>query len=206
MYSTLLSEQLAVQKSYVRWTGSLRRFLTRAASGRHRRLLAVAEQALSSGAEWAITEPGRRFLDEDVLRIGTVTVVDASGLRLWSEPHPQTMAVVADSDGARLPVYDRAALRLSAGTSPRAVARTINSLLEHSEVVTGSEVFEQTPQEFQRLGALVSLLDLAIGYGNVDQASRAAVTFAADPERELRVILPQLVFHTFIHLGARENA
>lgn len=206
LYSTLLSEQLAVQKSYVRWTGSLRRFLTRAASGRHRRLLSLAEQALSSGAEWAMAAPGRRGLDEDVLGIGIVSVPDASGLRLWSQPLPQTMAVSAEPEQAALPAADRAALRLAAGTSPRALARTVNQLLEESGVATGAEVFERTPAEFQRLGALVTLLDLAIGFGNVDPAYREAVTFSPDAERELRVVLPHLVFHAPIRLEARETA
>ncbi|MCM3658984.1 DUF3375 domain-containing protein [Agromyces mediolanus] len=206
LYSTLLNEQLAVQKSYVRWTGSLRRFLTRAASGRHRRLLALAEQALAAGAEWAVQVPGRRYLDDDVLRVGTASVVDASGLRLWAETRQQTMAVVSEQDQARLPVSDRAALRLAAGTSPRAVARTINLLLERSGVVTGAEAFESTPPEFQRLGALVTLLDLAISFGTVDTSSRDAVAFSVDPERALRVILPQLSFHEPIRLDSKESA
>ncbi|WP_029146012.1 DUF3375 family protein [Microbacterium luticocti] len=206
LYSTLLSEQLEVQKSYLRWTGSLRRFLTRAATGRHRRLLSVAEQALASGAEWSAAAPGRRVMEDDVLGIGVANVVDASSLRLWVEPRPQRMAVESRHEEAVLPEADRAALRLAAGTSPRVVARTINQLLERSGVVTGSDVFEETPTEFRRLGALVAILDLAISFGNVDPSYREAVTFSPDPERELRVVLPHLVFDTPIILETRESA
>jgi hypothetical protein len=111
-----------------------------------------------------------------------------------------------DLEHTTLPPADRAALRLAAGTSPRAVARTVNQLLEESTVVTGSEVFEHTPAEFQRLGTLVTLLDLAIGFGNVDPAYREAVTFRPDSERELRVILPHLIFDASIRIEARETA
>ena len=206
LYSTLLSEQLSVQKSYLRWTGSLRRFLTRAASGRHRRLLSLTENALAVGAEWAAAEPGRRAIEEDVLGIGMATVADASGLRLWVESRPQKMAVESSQDEAALPEADRTALRLAAGTSPRAVARTINELLEKTGIVTGSEAFEQTPAEFQRLGALVAILDLAISFGDVDPSYREAVTFSPDPERELRVVLPHLVFDKPVLLDTRESA
>lgn len=206
MFSTLLSEQLRVQRSYLRWTSSLRRTLTRSAHGPHRRILTLIDQALSVGSDWVATAPGRRNIDTDILRIGVVAVPDTSTIKMWRQPEQQTMTVSGVPDNhSDLPGLDRAALRLAAGTSPKAITATINALIASRHLVTGADVFDATPAEFQRLGALVTLLDLAVSYGQVDGKHREHVRIAGDSERALRVILPHLVFDTPIYLSTAEQ-
>ncbi|MCS7480385.1 DUF3375 domain-containing protein [Umezawaea endophytica] len=194
MLSTLLTAELDVQNSYVRWSASLRRFLTRAAHGRHHRLLSLADRALHAGATWAQVEPGQRYVPQDVLGVGPFAVMDISQTQLWRDHGPQEVVVEVTQQHAALPVEDRAALRLAAGTSPRAVGRTINKLLADRSVVTGAEVFEATPMEFQRLGTLVSLLDLAVMHGQVDTGLVEAVRLSGNQVTALRATLPHLVF------------
>jgi hypothetical protein len=201
MFATLLAAELRVQKSYVRWTASLRRFLTRSAHGRHRRLLGLADRALQAGAAWVACDPGSRTLDTDVLRIGPYAVADISQTQLWRDLVPQQVRVDSAPQAVILPETDRAALRLAAGTSRRAVSRTINTLLRERVVVTGTEVYEATPAEFQRLGALVTLLDLAITYGQVNISIGEQVSIATDREHALRVVFPHLAFDRIIELG-----
>jgi hypothetical protein len=74
-------------------------------------------------------------------------------------------------------------------------------LLREGPVVTGTEVYEATPAEFQRLGALVTLLDLAIAYGQVNVSVSEQVTIGDDREHALRVVFPHLVFDRIIELG-----
>ena len=105
---------------------------------------------------------------------------------------------------ADLPTADREALRLAAGTSPRVVARTVNRLIRERGAVTGSEVFDATPPDFRRLGALVSLLDLAITYGQVSDHIRDRVALQPAQERALHVALPHLRFDTPIMIGEHE--
>lgn len=62
-------------------------------------------------------------------------------------------------------------------------------------VVTAAEVFEYTPAEFQRLGSLVTMLDLAVQYGTVDPEVGEQVTLSGKRERELTVLMPHLSFH-----------
>lgn len=201
MFSMLLAEQLQVEHSYNRWTRSLRRLLTRNTDGRQRRIVGLIGRALETGGEWVAAAPARRMLDEDVLGVGTVLVEDASALRLWLPVEQQTVVIDEDRwQTADLPEGDRLALRLASGTSPRAVARTVNRLVGERHVVTGAEVFEATPTEFQRLGALVTLLDLAINHGTVHIDLSEAVRLARDTERGIRVVLPQLVFDRPIDL------
>lgn len=204
MFSTLLAAQLRVQQSYVKWTSSLRRFLTRSTHEKHRRLLALADRALSAGAEWVERHPGPAVIDSDVLGIGTIDTTDISQTQFWIDRGPQEVQVRAISPHADLPTADREALRLAAGTSPRVVARTVNRLIRERGAVTGSEVFDATPPDFRRLGALVSLLDLAITYGQVSDHIRDRVALQPAQERALHVALPHLRFDTPIMIGEHE--
>jgi Protein of unknown function (DUF3375) len=194
MLSTLLAAELEVQNSYLRWSASLRRFLTRAAHGRHQRLLSLADRALHSGASWVQAEPAQRYVPQDVLGVGHLAVIDISQTQLWRDHGPQDVVIEVTKQHGTLPGEDRAALRLAAGTSPRAVGRTINKLLADRPVVTGTEVFEATPTEFQRLGTLVSLLDLAVTHGQVDTDLDETVRLSGDRTADLLVTLPDLAF------------
>lgn len=194
--STLLAAELDVQNSYVRWSASLRRFLTRAAHGRHQRLLSLADRALYAGATWVQAEPGQRHVPQDVLGVGPLAVVDISQTQLWRDHGPQEVVVEVTDQRRTLPTEDRNALRLAAGTSPRAVGRTINKLLANREVVTGAEVFDETPAEFQRLGTLVSLLDLAVMHGQVDIDLVETVRLSGKRASVLMTTLPHLAFDT----------
>lgn len=196
MLSTLLAAELDVQDSYVRWSKSLRRFLTRAAHGRHQRLLSLADRALHAGAEWVQADPGQRYVPPDLLGVGPLAIVDVSQTQLWRDHGPQEVIVEVTEQRRALPTEDRTALRLAAGTSPRAVGRTINKLLAVRLVVTGAEVFDATPAEFQRLGALVSLLDLAVMHGHVDVDIVERVRLSGDRSSALMATLPHLVFDT----------
>ncbi|MFD1050705.1 hypothetical protein ACFQ1S_36850, partial [Kibdelosporangium lantanae] len=88
-----------------------------------------------------------------------------------------------------------------AGTSRRAVSRSINTLLKDRHVVTGTEVYEATPAEFQRLGVLVTLLDLAVTHGRVEVAAREQVTIGGDRRRALHVVFPHIVFDSPVEVG-----
>ena len=114
---------------------------------------------------------------------------------------PQQVSVSVTADGGELPAGERAALRLAAGTSPRAVARRISDLVAERGVLTAAEVFERTPSEFQRLGSLVAMLDLAVQHGMVDPDVAERVRLAGPRERELAVLLPHLSFHEPIAAG-----
>ncbi|MFD7159031.1 DUF3375 family protein [Kribbella sp. NPDC059898] len=203
MLATLLAAELRVQESYLRWTASLRRFLTRSAHGRYQRLINLADRALYAGAQWAEQQPGARVMSDAVLEIGVFQVVDITQYPLWTDPGRQKVVVDSAPAETALPAADRAALRLSAGTSPRAVARTINQLVGERHLVSGAEAFEATPPEFQRLGALVTLLDLAIAHGHVDAEQSEVVMIDANRETPLRIVLPHLVFDQRIDVGGR---
>lgn len=194
MVATLLHAQLQVEQSRLRWTASLRRIITRAAHGRHAALREATEQALAAAAAWVEQQPTARSVDADVLRVGRLGIEDVSQTQLWRGHRPGTVTVTAAASTPELPASERAALRLVAGTGRRAVARTINQLLADRRAVTGSEVYEQTPAAFQRLGTLVSLIDLAVSHGRVDTDLQERVAIAGDRERELRALLPRLLF------------
>jgi hypothetical protein len=194
MLATLLTAELDVQNSYVRWSASLRRFLTRVAHGRHQRLLSLADRALYAGANWVKVAPGQQHLPQEVLGMGPLAITDISQTQLWRDHGPQDVVVEVSTGRSDLPNEDRAALRLAAGTSPRAVGRTINKLLTRQSVVTGAEVFAATPAEFQRLGALVSLLDLAVLHGKVDDNVVDTVRLCGDRAVALTACLPHLRF------------
>jgi hypothetical protein len=194
MLSTLLTAELDVQNSYVRWSASLRRFLTRVAHGRHQRLISLADRALYAGATWVTTDPGHHYLPQEVLGIGPLGVIDITQTQLWRDHGPQDVIVEVTEQRRGLPDADRAALRLAAGTSSRAVGRTINNMLVGKGLVTGAEVFSATPVEFQRLGTLVSLLDLAVMHGTVDTGVGETVLLSGDRNSTLTVTLPYLLF------------
>ncbi len=136
-----------------------------------------------------------RDLDASVLGVGVFAVEDVSQMQLWRDTGPQNVTVSVAASGGPLPAADRAALRLAAGTGHKAVARRINDLVAKRGVVTAAEVFEHTPAEFQRLGSLVTMLDLAVQYGTVDPEIAEQVTLGGTREHELTVLLPHLAFH-----------
>ncbi len=55
-------------------------------------------------------------------------------------------------------------------------------------------MFEATPAKFQRLGTLVSLLDLAVMHGQVDTDLDETVQLFGDRTTALTATLPHLVF------------
>jgi hypothetical protein len=207
MFSTLMSAELEVQEAYVRWTASLRRVLTRAADGQHARLLSLSSQALEAAADWVAADPHSRGreLDADVLGVGLFGVEDVSQMQLWRDTGPQNVTVSVTAGGGQLPARERAALRLAAGTSHKAVAKRINELVAERGVVTATEVFERTPAEFRRLGSLVMMLDLAVQYGTVDPEVAELVTLCGKHEHELTVLLPHLAFHEPIAIRTGEK-
>jgi hypothetical protein len=207
MFSTLMSAELDVQEAYVHWTASLRRVLTRAAHGQYARLLSLSSLALEAAAEWVAADPhGRgREVGADVLGVGLFGIEDVSQMQLWRDTGPQNVTVKVAAGGGPLPAGERAALRLAAGTSPKAVARRINDLVAEHGVVTAAEVFEHTPAEFQRLGSLVTMLDLAVQPGTVDPEVGELVTLSGNREHELAVLLPHLAFHEPIAIHAEEK-
>jgi Protein of unknown function (DUF3375) len=182
MFSTLMSAELEVQEAYVRWTA---------------RLLSLSSLALEAAGDWVAADPHTRGreLDADILGVGVLGVQDISQLQLWRDTGPQNVTISVTASGSQLPAAERAALRLAAGTSHKAVARRINELVADRGVVTAAEVFEHTPAEFQRLGSLVMLLDLAVEYGTVDPEVAEQVTLSGKRERELTVLLPHMGFH-----------
>ena len=205
MFSTLMNAELDVQQAYVRWTASLRRVLTRAAHGQHARLLSLSSLALEAAADWVAADPHSRGLDADVLGVGLFGIEDVSQLQLWRDCGPQNVTVSVATAGGRLPDVERAALRLAAGTSPKAVAARVNDLVAERGEVTAAEVFERTPAEFQRLGSLVTMLDLAVAHGRVDPELAEQVTLNGKREHELMVLLPHLAFHKLIRIRTGER-
>jgi len=201
LISSLLAEEQSVQETYGRWTSSLRRFLSRSGAEKHQRLLTLAERALHAGGAWAERRPGPAALPEDVLGLGAVDVVDVSQVQLWSERGRPTVDVrVAEGDAA-LPAADRAALRLTAGTSPAAVAATVERLLDEGDgrdEVTSADVYRATEPEFRRLALVLSMLDLAVERGEVTDETESVVLTSADDAgpggASREVTLPRLVF------------
>ncbi len=193
LVSALLAEEHAVQESYLRWTASLRRYLTRTVSGRHRRLLSLAEEALEAGMAWAQVETIPSAIP-DVLGIGPLALRDMTQAQLWRDPGVRSVEVVVETQGDPLPESERAALRLGVGTSPAAVAGTVNTLLKTQGAVTGRDVYEATPLEFRRLGAVLSLLDLALAQGRVTDEEPQRVQLISANGHTLDVGLPHVVF------------
>lgn len=193
MLSTLLAAELEVQTSYVRWSASLRRFLTRASGAKHQRLLALADRALAAGADWVQRDPGSRQVPADLLGIGPLAATDVSQIQLWTQPPAPDVVVEFDDADLPLPDTDREALRLSAGTSTRAVGRAVNDLLQTTPQVTGAEVFQTMPAEFRRLGVLISILDIGVAHGRIT-TDLDTVHLAGSTEELLMATLPHVVF------------
>ncbi|CAM5278640.1 DUF3375 family protein [Leifsonia shinshuensis] len=192
LITSLLAEEQAVQETYVRWTSSLRRFLSRSGSDRHARLLGLAARALDAGAAWAERRPGPVLVDEDVLGIGGWDLVDVTQTQLWRDRgRPEVGVAIAENDDP-LPEHEREALRLAVGTSTAAVRETIDALLARSETVTGADVYAGTPAEFRRLGLAVSLVELAAEHGAVAEGVQTVPLELAESTRE--VTMPLLVF------------
>jgi len=196
LISSLLAEEQSVQETYGRWTSSLRRFLSRSSTERHQRLLTLADRALHAGGVWAERRPGPAVLPVDVLGLGALDVVDISQAQLHSDRGRPTVDVQVPEGDAMLPAADRAALRLSSGTSTAAVAATLERLLEADETVTSADLHEATDPEFRRLGLVLSMLDLAIDQGLVDESTETVTLTSADDAggADRRVVLPRLVF------------
>lgn len=192
--STLLAAELEVQTSYVRWSASLRRFLTRAAGARHQRMITLVDQALHAASEWVQADPGQRSVPSDLLGIGPLAATDLSQTQLWVDHGTPDVVVDVVDEHADLPDQDRESLRLSVGSSPRAIGRTVNDLLADRSLVTGADVFETVPPEFRRLGTLVSILDLAVAHGRIDDSATDTVMLAGNVEQALLATLPHVVF------------
>jgi hypothetical protein len=201
LISSLLAEEQSVQETYGRWTSSLRRFLSRSSTERHQRLLTLADRALHAGGVWAERRPGPAVLPVDVLGLGALDVVDISQAQLYSDRGRPTVDVQVPEGDATLPAADRTALRLTSGTSTAAVAATLERLLDRHETVTSAELYEATDPEFRRLGLVLSMLDLAIDQGVVDERTETVTLTSADdaggagrPGADRQVVLPRLVF------------
>ncbi len=139
LITSLLAEEQLVQETYVRWTSSLRRFLSRNGSDRHARLLSLASRALDAGALWTQRRPGPVLVDGDVLGIGVWDLIDVTQAQLWRDRgRPDIGVAIAENDDP-LPEEEREALRLAVATSTAAVRETIDTLLADAETVTGAE-------------------------------------------------------------------
>ncbi len=88
------------------------------------------------GRSSAEAAPAQRYVPQDVLGVRPLAVIDASQTQLWRDRGPQEVVVEVTEQRRTLPAEERAALRLAAGTSPRAVGRTINKLLANRPLVT----------------------------------------------------------------------
>ena len=198
MLKSLLDADHTVNESYTRWTGSLRRFLTRSVGAQRHRVAVLADRVLHAGAEWSQAAPARQSVPlQDLLGIGVLDVRDISQTQLVLDHDPQDVVIEINQRSAQLPSSDRAALRLASGTSPRAMGRIINRLLASRSMVTAAEVFEETPEEFRRLGAVVSLLDLAIAHGTVNvDGHHETLRLRNGPPHQLATTLPYLTYDT----------
>ncbi|MFE4470260.1 DUF3375 family protein [Leifsonia sp. NPDC056824] len=192
LITSLLAEEQTVQETYVRWTSSLRRFLSRSGSDRHARLLSLAARALDAGALWTERRPGPVLVDGDVLGIGGWDLVDVTQTQLWRDRGRPEVGVTITENDDPLPDHEREALRLAVGTSAAAVRETIDSLLSRAETVTGADVYAETPPEFRRLGLAVSLIELGAEHDAVAEGVQTVPLELADGDRE--VTMPLLVF------------
>lgn len=183
LISSLLAEEQSVQETYGRWTSSLRRFLTRSGSDQQQRLLTLADRALHAGGVWSERQPGHAMLPADHgdgLELGALDVRDVSQVQLHTDRARPTVDVQVTIGDAALPEADRAALRLTSGTSTAAVSATIDRLLADRDEVTSADVYRATDPEFRRLGLVLSMLDLALERGVVGDDTET-VELAGDP-------------------------
>ena len=86
--------------------GRVRRFLTRAAHGRHQRLLSLADRGLHAGAIWVQAEPAQRYVPQDMLGVGPPAVIDISQTQLWRDNSPQEVVVELAEQRGTLPSED----------------------------------------------------------------------------------------------------
>ncbi|MBD8485914.1 DUF3375 family protein [Frigoribacterium sp. CFBP 8759] len=203
LISSLLAEEQSVQETYGRWTSSLRRFLSRSGSDQQQRLLTLADRALHAGGVWAERRPGHAMLPVehgDGLGLGALDVRDVSQVQLHTDRARPTVDVQVTIGDASLPEADRAALRLTSGTSTAAVSATIDRLLVDRDEVTSVDVYQATEPGFRRLALVLSMLDLALERGVVgdDTETVELVGDPADPTTSggagRQVTLPRLVF------------
>lgn len=203
LISSLLAEEQSVQETHGRWTSSLRRFLSRSGSDQQQRLLTLADRALHAGGVWAERRPGHAMLPVehgDGLGLGAFDVRDVTQVQLHTDRARPTVDVQVTIGDATLPEADRAALRLTSGTSTAAVAATVDRLLDDADEVTSADVYRATAPEFRRLGLVLSMLDLALDRGIVDDDTETVELAGdpADPEGAggagRQVTLPRLVF------------
>jgi hypothetical protein len=208
MFSTLLAAEFQVQEANVRWTGSLRRVLTRTASSENARLLSLISRALDAGAHWCAQDPGPRRLPDgtDLLGLGKAEVVDVTQLRTWTRSNAATVSITTSRASGQLPAAERAAMRLSHHTSGPVVAKSVNKLLVERGAVTAEDVFEASPEEFRRLGLAVTLLDLAARFGRVNTSALQSVELAGARRAPLEVVLPHLVFDQPIPVAQRRTS
>jgi hypothetical protein len=192
LITSLLAEEQSVQETYVRWTSSLRRFLSRSGSDRHARLLSLAARALDAGALWTERRPGPALVDGDLLGIGGWELVDMTQAQLWRDRGRPEVGVAITENDDPLPDDEREALRLAVATSTAAVRDTIGSLLADAETVTGAEVYAATPAEYRRLGLAVSLVELGAEHGAVAEGVQTVPLDVSAGARE--VTMPLLVF------------
>lgn len=192
LITSLLAEEQSVQETYVRWTSSLRRFLSRTGSDRHARLLALAARALDAGALWTERRPGPALIDGELLGIGGWDLVDVTQAQLWRDRGRPEVGVAITENDDPLPDDEREALRLAVATSTASVRETIDSLLAGAETVTGADVYAATPAEFRRLGLAVSLIELGAENGAVAEGVQTVPLDIAAGARE--VTMPLLVF------------
>jgi hypothetical protein len=193
LISSLLAEEQLVQETYLRWTSSLRRFLTRTGADKHQRLLALTERALDAGTLWSDRQRGSILLSDDVLGLGGWDLTDATQMQLWQDRAVGAVEVLVTDSATELPETERAALRLASGTSHAAVAATLDRLFADAPEVTAREVYDATPEEFRRLGLVLSLLDHATEHGSIGDESEDLRILG--PAKSYDVTVPRLVFH-----------
>lgn len=196
MFSTLMASELNVQDAHVRWTGSLRRVLSRATSSENARVLSLVARALDAGAAWCAADPGSRRLPEgsDLLGLGTAEVADVSQLRAWTRSSSGPVSITARRAHGQLPAEERASMRLAHNTSAPVVAQHVNALVAAGGEVSAADAFAASPKEFHRLGLAATLLDLAARYGRVDATAEQIVKLEGARRTSLELVLPHVVF------------
>lgn len=202
MLSSLLGQQLKVQGTHTRWAASLRRFLTRQPAARRQQLVDAVDRALAAGSEWAGADPGLRHIVPITIGVGALDLPESSGLKLWSEPVREEVEVVATEATEDLPDDQRAALRLAAGTSTKAVVDTINSLIVQGQLVTAGDIVAATPEEFRHMGLVTSIFAVALDEQALDESDSDEFTI-----KEKTYVLPgKVTFHKQLTQSSRRTS
>lgn len=194
MMATLLTEEHAVQATYVKWTASLRRFLTRSSGGRHQRLLTLVDDALEAGRALCAERPGRVGMP-DVLGIGPLEIRDVSQTQLWKADTSGPVAPIETAKPTGLPSEDREAMLVHAGTSTKAVTNTINSLIRGGAPVTAAQVFAATDERCQRLVVVLALIDLGIAHGHLDDGNTEQIPLTTPSGARRLIEMPLITFN-----------